>query len=327
MNHAAQVGGQGRVRLLAIQPVEGLQGGIETALAQVGADKQQVRDRSLVGCRNLLQLRQPRLDGALGELAQRKRGAASDVARVHLGSARKVGLRAFCVTPLQEGLSRQRECLCVGFTRLQQRRQHLERLVGVTHLHIGARQQAPRRNQLRRQQQGLCEKGLGLHVRPGLQRDRTGELQYGGMVRRCAQQLLRDFLRGLEVLVDEGKLGLEIHCLQLVRGDLLQLGELAPGAAEVLLREQNRQDARMRRRQVAADLQRLAVRPERRRCVTFHEVQQVTLELPGLVVVGILSQNVVDQRERTIDVARFRFEPGLQQARRRVLGCSAQGGG
>ncbi len=324
MDLAAHLRGEGLAGLLGLQRIDGLERRVEVALAQPGADNGQVGDRALVGGGNFLQLGEAKVGLALRELPQRQRRAAAGVVGVHLRRPREVGLGVLRVAALQCGLGRQDERVgvCIGpFEQRGERFLGLRRLPGAQ---VDLGQQTPRDRDVGRELQCLRDEGLGLQYRTRLQLNGTGEQQRFHIVRCDAQHLLHEFLGGLVVLAQKGNLGLEVFGLGQVRQDLLQFVELGLGRGEVAAREQDVENARVRRHPVLAQRKRLTLGLQRSLGICLDEEQQIALEVQCFVGARILGDDSIDQRERRIEITLTGLQPGLHQQRRPELGGGRQ---
>ena len=126
LHAAAQVGCQRLAGLLLLQRLDRFQGGVELALAEVGAEQRHVGDSAAVGRGDLLQLRVTLVGVALGKLGYRHGRADLHVRWVELGCSREVSFRSADVTGLQVCLCRQAQALGIGGGRFEYRRQGFE---------------------------------------------------------------------------------------------------------------------------------------------------------------------------------------------------------
>ena len=109
----------------------------------------------------------------------------------------------------------------------------------------------------------------------------------------------------------------------MVRGEFLECFDLGLGGRHVLLSEQQRDHAGVGGHEVLADCQDPGKRLARRRKVILGK-QQVSLELPGLIGIGRLGQDLVEQPQGAVEIALIRLESGLHEERRAIVGHGLQ---
>ncbi|EXI73002.1 MAG: hypothetical protein AW07_02934 [Candidatus Accumulibacter sp. SK-11] len=109
----------------------------------------------------------------------------------------------------------------------------------------------------------------------------------------------------------------QIVRLRMIGGELLDRRQLLGGGIELVLRQLQPHDRRVRREVVRLHLDRLAVGRHRRGGIALGQ-QQVTLELPGFVQPRRVLQPAVEDRQRPGQIAAGGFQSRLADQRRRI---------
>ena len=232
---AAQVGGHGAVRGLALQAVDGLERAGQVALAQACADQRQVGAWALVLGGDGFELGNGVAGIAAGDLGQRGSGADPGVVGRGLRGLGEGGLGLLVLAQLQPGLADQGQAVAVDDLAVGERLQHLDGLGRLARAQIGLGQHLARHQQARCALQRLGQRGFSLDVALAAEVGDAGQLQHLGVVWHGLEQARGDLARGLVVLGREGVLGLQVERVRVVGQHLLELIELRAGLFGLLL--------------------------------------------------------------------------------------------
>ena len=320
----AQVGGDGFAGQLLLQRVDGLHRAGVILLAHERTDQRQVGGGGVVGRGQGLQLRHSGVVVALQQLADGQCGLGAFVVGVELRGLGKRRFRIVEVTGLQVRLRRQRVHGRRRVGALQQRLQRGQGLGRLRHLQVGQREHAARNVLVRRLLQRLGQVGLGLQEGLLLELHRAGQLQDARVVRRHAQQRLRHLARLVVLLREQGHVAGKVGRLRVVGQHLLQGQHLLTRALQVLFAQQQRDQGAVRRHEVGLDGDGLFVGLDGLVGIPFAVVQQVALQLPGVVVLRGAADLLVHRRQGAVQVAGVGLQPGLEDLGRAVIGHGLQ---
>ena len=166
-----------------------------------------------------------------------------------------------------------------------------------------------------------------MHKRRELEFDGTRQLQGSGIVWRNSQQLLGQLPCGLEVFFLVRQLSLKVFCLRMIGRNFFELIYLLFRIHQIVLAQQNSQDASVSGKKVRLDLHSLAERDQRIGRLAFDELN-VALELPGVKTPWRFGDDGVGRSHRTVKVFCTCFLPRLGNQRRGKiwlgLKCSVQ---
>jgi hypothetical protein len=178
---------------------------------------------------------------------------------------------------------------------------------------------------------GKCLQEVVLGLRIGLEFvfDQAGQLQTERVFRNDAQHQQDGIAGSRIVLLLVSQHRRQVVRLRMTGGELLDRRQLLGGGIELVLRQLQPHDRRVRREVVRLHLDCLAVGRHRRRAVALGQ-QQVTLELPGFVQLRRVLQAAVEDRQRSGQIATGGFQPRLAdqcrrearlRSQRRGIGC------